>query len=342
MLVPKPQKEIDASDDYRYGFQGQEKDDEIKGEGNSLNYTFRMHDPRVGRFFARDPLESRYPWNSPYAFSENRVIDGVELEGKEFSYTYDKENNVYTINLKFRVINEGDTRQFSNREAGQMAHQILGVLNNGHFDGYNKEGALIKYTAEYSESASMSIHIANTFPKGTKGKDVFAFKNSDPNAVHPYNYYAVGAVPENQKGDVVSGAVYLLSNKITSHASQPYGLKNAAFVALHEMLVHLIEQKIKEDDHDINNLMGAISSQLSPKKGSRFVQFCNLSNEQISGNLFQSPPSTDSTVLAQFQQTKILNNVKKGLESDASDPACNIENNIPVDTENIIPEKLTK
>jgi RHS repeat-associated protein len=69
--------------DYRYGFQGQEKDDEIKGEGNSLNYTFRMHDPRVGRFFARDPLSSKFPWNSPYAFSENRVIDGFELEGLE-------------------------------------------------------------------------------------------------------------------------------------------------------------------------------------------------------------------------------------------------------------------
>ncbi|QOG02341.1 RHS repeat-associated core domain-containing protein [Flavobacterium sp. MDT1-60] len=73
-----------SSGDYRYGFQGQEKDDEIKGgDGNSLNYTFRMHDPRIGRFFAVDPLTSKYPWNSPYAFSENRIMDGVELEGLE-------------------------------------------------------------------------------------------------------------------------------------------------------------------------------------------------------------------------------------------------------------------
>ncbi len=42
-----------------------------------------MYDPRVGRFFAVDPLTAKYPWNSPYAFSENRVIDGVELEGRE-------------------------------------------------------------------------------------------------------------------------------------------------------------------------------------------------------------------------------------------------------------------
>jgi RHS repeat-associated protein len=66
-----------------YGFQNQERDDEIKGEGNSINYKYRMHDPRIGRFFAVDPLASKYPHNSPYAFSENRVLDAIELEGLE-------------------------------------------------------------------------------------------------------------------------------------------------------------------------------------------------------------------------------------------------------------------
>jgi hypothetical protein len=58
-------------------------DNELKGEGNSVNYEFRMHDPRVGRFFATDPLEANFSWNSSYAFSENRVIDSGKLEGKE-------------------------------------------------------------------------------------------------------------------------------------------------------------------------------------------------------------------------------------------------------------------
>ena len=71
------------SGDYRYGFQGQEMDNEVKGEGNSINYKYRMHDPRVGRFFATDPLERSYPYYSPYQFSGNRVIDMVELEGLE-------------------------------------------------------------------------------------------------------------------------------------------------------------------------------------------------------------------------------------------------------------------
>ena len=70
-------------DGYRYGFQSQERDDELKGAGNSMNFEFRMHDPRVGRFFAVDPLASKYPWNSVYAFSENKVIAWIELEGAE-------------------------------------------------------------------------------------------------------------------------------------------------------------------------------------------------------------------------------------------------------------------
>jgi RHS repeat-associated protein len=82
-----PGRNGSVGSDYRYGFQGQEEDDEIKGDGNSLNYEFRMHDPRIGRFLSRDPLSSSYPHNSPYAFAENRVIDGVELEGLEYVNT---------------------------------------------------------------------------------------------------------------------------------------------------------------------------------------------------------------------------------------------------------------
>jgi RHS repeat-associated protein len=77
-----------SGDGYRFGFQGQEGDNEIKGSGNSINYKYRMHDPRIGRFFAVDPLTASYPHNSPYAFSENNVINAVELEGLEKVYVY--------------------------------------------------------------------------------------------------------------------------------------------------------------------------------------------------------------------------------------------------------------
>jgi RHS repeat-associated protein len=84
-------KSVSGVRDYAMGFQGQLEDDEIKAEGNSLNYEYRMHDPRLGRFFAIDPLTPKYPFYSPYQFSGNRVIDAIELEGLEPDLTGDEE-----------------------------------------------------------------------------------------------------------------------------------------------------------------------------------------------------------------------------------------------------------
>ncbi len=67
--------------DYRYGFQGQEQDQEFYD--GAVSYKYRVHDPRIGRFLSIDPLAPDYPWNSPYDFSENMVIHAVELEGLE-------------------------------------------------------------------------------------------------------------------------------------------------------------------------------------------------------------------------------------------------------------------
>lgn len=74
----------EVGDKYRFGFNGQEKVNEIAGIGNHLDFKFRGYDPRIGRFWSVDPLARSYPWNSTYAFAENRVIDGIDLEGKEW------------------------------------------------------------------------------------------------------------------------------------------------------------------------------------------------------------------------------------------------------------------
>lgn len=42
-----------------------------------------MHDPRIGRFFAVDPLAPEYPELTPYQFSSNSPIYMVEIEGLE-------------------------------------------------------------------------------------------------------------------------------------------------------------------------------------------------------------------------------------------------------------------
>ncbi len=66
--------------DYRYGFQGMEKDDELKQSGNSYNFNARIYDPRTARWLSMDP-EEEYP--SPYmAFGDN-PISLTDPEGKD-------------------------------------------------------------------------------------------------------------------------------------------------------------------------------------------------------------------------------------------------------------------
>jgi RHS repeat-associated protein len=68
---------------YRYGFNGMEKDDELKGNGNSLDFGARIYDSRVSRFLSRDPLQKKYPFYTPYLFSRNTPIWTIDVGGLE-------------------------------------------------------------------------------------------------------------------------------------------------------------------------------------------------------------------------------------------------------------------
>jgi RHS repeat-associated protein len=68
---------------YRFGFNGMEKDDELKGNGNSYDFGARMYDARVGRFLSRDPLQTEYPFYSPYQFAGLNPIKFIDLDGLE-------------------------------------------------------------------------------------------------------------------------------------------------------------------------------------------------------------------------------------------------------------------
>ncbi|UKB82735.1 hypothetical protein LF887_17175 [Chryseobacterium sp. MEBOG06] len=71
------------SQNYRYSTQGQEKQEDTKWS----SFKWRNYDPTIGRFFNIDPLSEKYAYQSHYNFSENRVVDGRELEGLEWVST---------------------------------------------------------------------------------------------------------------------------------------------------------------------------------------------------------------------------------------------------------------
>jgi RHS repeat-associated protein len=54
-----------AGSGYRYGFNGKENDNEVKGEGGQQDYGMRIYDPRLGKFLSVDPLAKEYPMLTP-------------------------------------------------------------------------------------------------------------------------------------------------------------------------------------------------------------------------------------------------------------------------------------
>jgi len=141
-----------AGSQYRYGFQNQEKDDEIKGSGNSINYKYRMHDPRLGRFLSIDPMYKEYPFYSPYAFSGNRVIDAVELEGLQPGILFGTPDAAATNYGTFY----GDNSLRANQEYGSTIYK---VVNSKGVAQYAYSTANIGTTGE-----TVSVSSA---PKGT-------------------------------------------------------------------------------------------------------------------------------------------------------------------------------
>jgi RHS repeat-associated protein len=138
---------------YRYGFQGQEKDDELKGEGNSYAFKYRIHDPRLGRFLSVDPLAKEFAWNSTYAFAENSPIAFIDLEGNEKVYFMDSK---YVKVVDFT--NMTDEQIVTNLETTYQFHQnnislesiksadpssVWEVINLRDQDGFSK-GTLVK------------------------------------------------------------------------------------------------------------------------------------------------------------------------------------------------------
>jgi RHS repeat-associated protein len=77
---------MDRSDNffgYRFGFNGQESDNEVYGFKASYAFEFRNYDARLGRWWGIDPLWQKYPNLSPYAYCANNPIRYIDPDGRD-------------------------------------------------------------------------------------------------------------------------------------------------------------------------------------------------------------------------------------------------------------------
>ncbi|MEA3495523.1 MAG: RHS repeat-associated core domain-containing protein, partial [Bacteroidota bacterium] len=115
-----------SAEEYRFGFQGQERDDEIKGEGNSYTAEFWQYDSRLGRRWNVDPVDK--PWESPYACFANNPIWFVDPNGADTSFS---DNNTRQQFI--------DTYNEVNNEIKNLDNKINKKLDKWYEKGYDNE-----------------------------------------------------------------------------------------------------------------------------------------------------------------------------------------------------------
>jgi murein DD-endopeptidase MepM/ murein hydrolase activator NlpD len=79
--IQQSQQVCSSPKNYRFGFNTQEKDDEVYGAGNLNTAEFWEYDTRIGRRWNTDPEEEIFPWQSPYVSLVNNPIVFVDDEG---------------------------------------------------------------------------------------------------------------------------------------------------------------------------------------------------------------------------------------------------------------------
>ena len=167
MLMPN---RYGDADNYRYGLHGMEKDDEVKGSGNSYTTFFRQYDPRVGKWLSIDPKD--VAWESPYAAYRNNPIfyndpHGDCPDGKcpdvDLSYGKNvKKDNIQDSSLQ--VVNdisksagvESLKITSAGRDVGDQARIMFNNLEDGNVIRYRQPGQNVTKVYFESKKANMS------------------------------------------------------------------------------------------------------------------------------------------------------------------------------------------
>lgn len=191
----------------RFGFNGKENDNEVKGTGNSLDFEARIYDPRLGRWLSLDPETRLMPWISPYNYVSNSPILKIDPDGKvDYTYTLRDVKNkdgsltrIVDINVVYKVVNQSSR-----------------AVTQAHFAGAQNEAVgLFNYSvpedAKYLKNVSNIIVNVNIS---------FKMENDINNVKAGENILLVVDKLKNQEGEKdVAGLAYISGNVAAVEAS---------------------------------------------------------------------------------------------------------------------------
>ncbi|MGU3376956.1 DUF6443 domain-containing protein [Chryseobacterium sp. M5A1_1a] len=158
----------DANDYYPFGMNHLKTGNAFFGQGSYKNYKYqgqelletgfysfkwRNYMPDVGRFFNIDPLAEKFTYNSPYAFAENRVIDGRELEGLEWVSSRNLETKTVNLHLTYKPVNN-TVGALSNAQMSALLQDREAQIVSS-FGGKDSAGNQVNITFSQSDKSTV-------------------------------------------------------------------------------------------------------------------------------------------------------------------------------------------
>ena len=94
--------------EYKFGFNGKEKDNETYGDGNAYDFGARVYDGRLGRFLSADKFEKMAPHWTPYRFGFNNPIRVVDKDGN-----YEEDGHYWTVLMVATLLRKPNAKEIA-------------------------------------------------------------------------------------------------------------------------------------------------------------------------------------------------------------------------------------
>ena len=150
---------------YVYGFNGKRKDQDGEfGSGVHYDYGFRIYNPQIGRFLSKDPISLQYPMLTPYQFASNKPINGIDLDGLEWTLVINSPeisaklkdaikngNIIEQRRLTYWAINNNFPDKWSAEKAVSHAHKLYNDAGRLTYNPYDESGITV-YLKSYLDN----------------------------------------------------------------------------------------------------------------------------------------------------------------------------------------------
>jgi RHS repeat-associated protein len=273
---------------YRYGFNGKENDDEAKGQSNQIDYGARVYDPRVVRFLSTDPLTNKYPYYSPYQFSGNTPIKFIDLYGKEPAQPdqLDYKGKTWAVDKPYQLTG-GDTKYGSSPSTITLGNYSI-IVDNSKFltnpVNENKYKTYVNTTSQFLLNGETAFKNEHDLVNHLLGD--FIWGKGSENIVFPHN----GTFSSALKGSTAVGAALLDWARNNFVQKKPY--------LWEDRIGGEIEMTSKGGLTSLEHFLGSVSVKISKTDANRInVEIFNVTSMH-SGYLTKSLPIVNWFVTA--------------------------------------------